>query len=204
MIINIRGTNGSGKTTLARAFQNGSAQDVRLVQYSAPTKRNPDQMKWVTGTLSHFPFSGRVICVGSYTQAQGGLDTVGNFDLQQAAVFRAAHEAEHVICEGILASTVAGSWLDFFKKLELGGERVLVAYMDTPVELCLQRIRERQERAGKVRDIKVEQVREKVDSIARTRAKFEAAGISTVLLDHTRAEEQLRQIVHDATPGLGS
>lgn len=179
MIINIRGTNGSGKTTLARAFQNGSAQPVNLVQYAAPTKRNPNQMKWVTGVLSHLPALGRVICVGSYSQAQGGLDTVGNFDLQQAAVFRAIHEADHVICEGILASTVAGSWLKFFGDLDRGGEGVAVGYMDTPVEVCLERIRERQARAGKVRDIKEDQVRDKVRSIAATRAKFDAAGIRT-------------------------
>lgn len=203
MIINIRGTNGSGKTTLARSFQLGSAQPVKLVHYASPTKRDPDRMCWVTGTMSHHGLLGRVICVGSYDQAQGGLDTVGSFDLQQAAVFRATHEAEHVVCEGILASTVAGSWLEFFKKLELGGEQVLVAYLDTPVELCLQRIRERQERAGKVRDIKEDQVRDKVRAIDATRRRFEAEGISTVVLDHTRAEEQLRQIIHAGHQGFG-
>lgn len=195
MIINIRGTNGSGKTTLARAFQNGSAQEVKLVHYKAPTKADPERMKWVTGTLSHVEGLGRVICVGSYKQAQGGMDTVGTFDLQQAAVFRAMHEAEHVICEGVLASTVAGSWLTFFRDLNNGGEPVAVCYMDTPVEVCLARIRERQERAGKVREIKEDLVHDKVKSIAATRSKFKALDIPTYTVPHMDGPDFLRRLM---------
>ncbi len=200
MIINIRGTNGSGKTTLARAFQNGSAQEVKLVQYDAPTKRDPSRKKWVTGTLSHHGLLGRIICVGSYAQAQGGLDTVGSFELQQAAVQAACLEAEHVICEGILASTVAGSWLKFFDMMQRGPVdppvTVAVCYMDTPIDLCLARIRERQERAGKVREIKEDQVRDKVRSIQATKAKFDAAGIQTYTVPHLDAEAFLRRVIH--------
>lgn len=195
MIINIRGTNGSGKTTLARAFQNGSAQEVKLVQYDAPTKADPKRQKWVTGTLSHVEGLGRVICVGSYAQAQGGLDTVGTFGLQQAAVMRAFGEAEHVICEGVLASTVAGSWLSFFRGFHDTLAPVAICYMDTPVELCLERIRERQERAGKVREIKQELVHDKVKSIAATRSKFKALDIPTYTVPHLDGPGFLRRLM---------
>lgn len=194
MIINIRGTNGSGKTTLARAFQAENAQTVNLTQFHAPTKCDPERMKWVTGELSTIAGVGTVICVGSYSQVQGGLDTVSSFDAQQAAVQAAAGMADHVICEGILASTVAGSWLKFFKRLD-PDHRVGIIYLQTPVETCLARIRERQERAGRVREIKEDQVRDKVRSIQATRIKFAQAGIGTYSLDPGQEVEQLREIM---------
>lgn len=204
MIINIRGTNGSGKTTLARAFQTPLAQTVNLVEYASPTKRNPDRKKWVTGELSEFADLGKVICVGSYSQVQGGLDTVGSFEAQQAAVQAAAYMkgVDHVICEGILASTVAGSWLTFFKEmngrwkgLSEGQCRVGVVYLQTPVETCLERITQRQERAGKVRPIKVDQVKDKVRAIQATRIKFQSAGVQTYSLDVGEEVHQLTEIM---------
>lgn len=181
MIINIRGTNGSGKTTLARAFQEPGARVVNLAQYSKPTKREPDRMLWSTGVLFEVAGLGRVICVGPYHTPTGGMDALPSFEVNQDAINAAARMADHVICEGVLASTVAGSWLKFFQGREqLMGHHVLVGYLDTPVETCLERIRERQARAGRVREIKEEQVRDKVRAINATRAKFEAAGIATI------------------------
>lgn len=198
MIINIRGTNGSGKTTLARKFQDDpSAHIVNLVDYPAPTKKNPEAIKFVTGVVTDLPGLGTVCCVGSYTQAQGGLDTVPNFELQRRAIAHAAAVYDHVICEGILASTVAGSFVEFFSKMQAGGKPVAVCYLDTPVDICLARIKMRQELAGKVRDIKTDQVRDKVKSIAATRAKFDAAGIPTYSLfsRNDEAEAQLHIIM---------
>lgn len=193
MLINIRGTNGSGKTTLARSFQEGGSI-VHLTSYQKQLKHG-FKNKEVTGVVNTIPVIGRVICVGSYAQAQGGLDTIPSFDLQMEAVRMALGKAEHVICEGILASTVAGSWLKFFRELADRGTHTLVGYLDTPVEVCLERIRGRQERAGKVRDIKEELVRDKVKAIEATRDKFTRAGIDTVTLHHGEAEVQLHRIL---------
>jgi thymidylate kinase len=66
-----------------------------------------------------------------------------------------------------------------------------VAYLDTPLELCLERIRGRQEAAGKVREIKIDLVKDKIKAINATRAKMQAAGIATVLLRHDRAQEDI-------------
>jgi thymidylate kinase len=198
VIINIRGTNGSGKTTLARALISPDPKPVDLVWYDDPTKRDPARRSSVEG----WGHPGGFLAVGSYRQGCGGMDTVPSFDLQQRAVLRAATDfpfqlmpPKHVICEGVLASTVAGSWLEFFQRMEnvdgLKRPACLVAYLDTPLELCLERIRGRQEAAGKVREIKVDLVRDKIKAINATRAKMEAAGIATVLLRHDRAQEDL-------------
>lgn len=197
MIINIRGTNGSGKTTLARELIGAPANPVDLLWYDDPTKKFPARRSSVEG----WGHPGGFLAVGSYRQGCGGLDTVPTFALQQAGVDAACdpegklskNMPRHVVCEGVLASTVAGSWLDFFVSMRQrhGGVGTLVAYLDTPIELCLERIRARQEAAGRVRDIKVELVRDKIASIAATRAKMEAAGVATVTLRHEHARQDL-------------
>ncbi len=178
MIINIRGTNGSGKTTLARRFISEHAAVTPMVAYPNPTKREPDRQSWATGTFSVLPGVGRVICVGPYNTPTGGMDALPSFDVCQRSVEAAARLADHVICEGVLASTVFGSWYDFFSGFNKG--EVVVAYLDTPIEVCLARIRERQAAAGRVREIKEDQVRDKVRAIAATRPRFDAAGIRTI------------------------
>ena len=191
MIINIRGTNGSGKTTLARALITPKAQPVDLVWYDNPTKRDPGRRSSVEG----WGTSGGYLAVGKYSTGCGGMDTIKTFDLQQQAVMAATRlpgSPRHVICEGVLASTVAGSWLEFFKQQEAQGNRVLVAYLDTPLELCLERIRERQRATDRgEREIKEDLVADKIKSIKATRSKMEFAGIPTVLLRHDQAVEDL-------------
>jgi len=203
MIINIRGTNGSGKTTLARQLIEPDPQPIDLVQYTSPTKREPERQRFVEGWGSAGPGSWRAI--GSYKQGCGGMDTIPSFELQQQAVLTAARwekngrpitgdRPENIICEGVLASTVAGSWLEFFRHFPAGGHMVLIAYLDTPLELCLERITARQIAAkGEAREIKVDQVRDKVRAIEATRAKFDAAGIRTVTLRHDQAHADLME-----------
>ena len=79
----------------------------------------------------------------------------------------------------------------------MGGHGVLIAYLDTPVELCLERITARQIAArGEAREIKADQVAAKVKAIAATRARFDAAGIRTVLLRHDHAKADLMEALN--------
>lgn len=212
MIINIRGTNGSGKTTLARQLIGKHAEPIDLVQYTSPTKREPERQRFVEGWGDAGANS--FLAIGSYKQGCGGMDTIPSFALQQEAVSAALYWEkggkllpgscpEHIVCEGVLASTVAGSWLDFFVKVQSTWKgvdsdryRVLVAYLDTPLELCLERITARQIAAkGEAREIKVDQVRDKIKAITATRARFDAAGIRTVTLRHEHAEADLMEAI---------
>lgn len=201
MIINIRGTNGSGKTTLVRQLLGADPLPVDLVSYPAPTKKDPKRFRWVEGYGSR---DHDFLAVGSYRQGCGGMDTIPSFDLQQQAVAQAASftpvRIKNVLCEGVLASTVAGSWLTFFEAMQKRDYPVLVAYLDTPVELCLERITARQIAAkGTAREIKVDQVRDKVRAITATRDKFDAAGIRTVTLRHDSAQADLLSALSPAS-----
>ena len=201
MIINIRGTNGSGKTTLVRQLIGEKPNPVDLLWYPSPTKRDPDRRKAVEGYGNDW--DPRFLAIGSYRQGCGGLDTVPSFELQQGAIRNAYKKRylgdigfDHILCEGVLASTVAGSWLYFFQQQMLEGHAVCVVYLDTPLEVCLERIKARQIAAkGETREIKVDQVAAKIKAINNTRQRFIDAGITTWTLNYLNAAEQLRGIL---------
>lgn len=213
MIINIRGTNGSGKTHLARQLIGPNPFPIDLVEYPSPTKKEPNRVKFVEG----WGVPNNFLAIGSYKQGCGGMDTIPSFDLQQQAVKTAVlwnkngrpiggDAPANIVCEGVLASTVAGSWLEFFSKLQSTWKgvvperfQVLIAYLDTPLELCLERITARQIAAkGEAREIKVDLVADKIKAINATRAKFDAAGIRTVSLRHDNAHDDLMEAIHGA------
>ena len=102
-----------------------------------------------------------------------------------------------VICEGVLASTVYGSWADCFLALKAQGHRILVAYLDTPLDVCLDRIRQRQiAKTGEERAVKVDQIAAKVKAIKATQARFDAAGIKTITLDWRNAQVELFRAIN--------
>ena len=222
-IYNIRGTNGSGKSTLARSFIRGDAAAepnryvegspivVDLCWYDAPTKKDPARRLAVEGYCSPELRPGLdVLVVGSYRTACGGLDAVPNFETTFRALDGAVnihrrypHSAEHqaIIAEGVLASTVWGSWGEYAQPSlddESCDVRFAFCYLDTPLEVCLERIRGRQEAAGKVRDIKTELVADKIKAIKATRERALQAGHAVYDLPYETAAPALVAIMTDA------
>ena len=213
-VYNIRGTNGSGKTTLARPYSKppeggelAMSGPLDLHWYSSPTRRDPERRKSVEGfgistkTLS-------TILVGSYKTACGGLDAVPDFARSFAAINTAVKllgqsatpgSERAVIAEGILASTVWGSWGDYAEEVRyLKKAQVAFCYLDTPLEVCLERIAKRQEAAGKVREIKKELVEAKVRAIRATREKALQAGELVYDLPWETAADAFRDIMTNA------
>jgi hypothetical protein len=179
VVINIRGTNGSGKTTLARSLllpkhHEGQRPDIELVRYPKPSNRDPDRQGVVPGYVNR---AREAILVGPYHTACGGLDGVANFARQQSAIATALRlGASYVVAEGVLASTVFGSWAEFAKQLDGMGHTFAFAYLQTPLDECLRRIERRQVAAGNLRAIKTDLVADKIKAIKATRIKAVQAG----------------------------
>lgn len=196
-IYNIRGPNGSGKSTLARSLINGdpaappnrpeveSPTMVDLHWYHSPTKRDPKRRKPVEGYVCRYPGL-EAIVVGSYRTACGGLDTTPNFATAFSSIEAAvnilhdlsppsSHRA--VVCEGVISSTVWGSWGEFADNYkDTNHAQFAFVYLLPPLEVCLERIRERQRAAGGERPIKEDLVADKLKAVAATREKALAAG----------------------------
>lgn len=178
-IYNIRGTNGSGKTTLVKAFLPPNLMGgpdggpVDLLWYK--TKSGKDKAVEGYGNSNN-----RCLIVGPYRTATGGMDNIPSFELAQEAIRTAVHkywdDVDHVLCEGILSSTVYGSWGKFAKEREEEGITFAFVYLQTPLEECLKRIKQRQIASDKVRDINEQLVADKVKAIASTRKTALANG----------------------------
>lgn len=177
MILNLRGTSGSGKSTVAFDLIQGAAE-ISLAPYK--TKRGAD--RWVTGYRV-----GDLIVVGAYRTACGGCDSIHTQDLICESVRMATAQARHVFFEGLLISGLFSRYLILSR--DLGG--MTWAYLDTPLQKCLDRIYVRN--GGK--PIKEENTRGKYKATIATREKAQAAGEHTVIVDHMRAVEQVRELL---------
>lgn len=175
-LVNLRGTNGSGKSTLARRFFGEHDGEVELVNETFPREKKQEGGTVVT---EHVPVrvvgrinpDNRTCIVGSYTTGAGGLDKVKFFAAQFLAIERALAlpDVQIVVAEGVLSSTVFGSWAEHAKKLISEGHRVIWAFMTTPIDTCLARIQSRN--GGK--PIKEDQVRDKWVQIDKVRQRAE-------------------------------
>lgn len=179
-IVNLRGTNGSGKSTVARALL--GPEHLRQPAILAPYRTPKGAQRYVQGTLNP---ELDLIVVGPYRTDCGGCDAIKTQDLVKESVRIAATLARNVLFEGIIISTLYSGWATFAESTPFTW-----AYLDTPVELCLARIQERN--GGK--PIKENLVRDKHAAIERTRLKAVSAGHPTALIDHRRAAEQVREL----------
>lgn len=162
MIVNIRGTNGSGKSTLVLGLM------TKYGRTAVIDTRNNKEIGY------HIPELG-AHAVGKYTTACGGCDTIKTQDETKERVKKWS-AIGHVVFEGILVSTIFGPWLDFSR--QNGG--MMWAFLDTPLDLCLERIQIRN--GGK--PVKTDQVKSKWEGMFRIADKAKAAGEQVVWVDH--------------------
>ncbi len=181
--INVRGCNGSGKTTLLRCL----ARDplCRVVNVTVPDYK-PIPVTYTPDGIA---------LIGDYTPAARvaivGLDRIKT----QAAAKAVAElvgrdpDVKAVLFEGVVVSTIYGPWVDWSKAN--GG--MIWAFLDTPLEVCLKRIQERN--GGK--PIKEEQVAAKHRAIARVREKALADGEQVRDINWKTALEDLKVILEE-------
>lgn len=213
-IYNIRGPNGSGKSTLARSLISGdptaepnrpgvegSPTMVDLTWFDSPTKKDPARRRSVEGYVTKADDL-EAIVVGSYRTACGGLDATPNFATGFEAINGAvsllnqhgSHTCRAVIAEGVISSTVWGSWGEYANDvMERDAAVFAFCYLIPPLEVCLERIRERQRAAGGEKPIKEALVADKIKAVSATRLKALEAGH---LVYDLPAERSAREVFH--------
>ena len=182
-IINIRGTSGSGKTFL-----------VREVMRRAEVQSNCTPLL-LTG---FHPVSGRDILLG-YDYPRSKISVIGNYgpdcggcdkfswkgaaDWVQMQVVGAAGSGQRVIFEGLMVS----SWsLPRFQALEKVAP-VKVIVLSTPLEECLEAIRQRRLSKGNTAELNPESTTGKYKSILSMGYKHRAAGLDVEFLSRGEA-----------------
>ena len=187
--INVRGCNGSGKTTLLRSLARDPLCPVTNVIV-------PDH-KPIPVTYA----PGGIAIIGDYTPAAAGATTAGLDRIKTQAAAKAVAElvgrdsdVKAVLFEGVVVSTIYGPWQEWSKAN--GG--MIWAFLDTPLEVCLKRIQERN--GGK--PIKEDQVADKHRTIARVREKALADGEQVRDLHWQTAWKDLKAVIDEQTGGV--
>lgn len=168
-ILNIRGTNGSGKSTIPMSMMD----DPEMFVITKPYQGKPTKIATV------FPSYGW-IALGTYFNKTGGLDRFKNNEITQKAFWYVLkkYPEYNLLMEGIISSTIFSTYFELFKAAEekYTDRKVVVLYLNPDVEICLERIQQRN--GGK--PIKEDLVRNKANMILRACKKFKEAGIEVI------------------------
>ena len=182
-IVNIRGTSGSGKTYLVREVMRAALSvsgPSRTIDVAHPDKHN----KFL---LTGYEFPGANLSViGNYLADCGGCDKFswkGAADWVMSAVMAEAINGRNVLFEGLMVS----SWsLPRFQALEKVAP-VKVIVLSTPLEECLEAIRQRRLSKGNTAELNPESTTGKYKSILSMGYKHRAAGLDVEFLSRGEA-----------------
>lgn len=158
MIVNLRGTHGSGKSTVVRRI---------LDRYEAQPE-GQDKKGKPMGYVISLSNGSKLHVVGSYKNDCGGCDGIQPYsEIWPRVVAYAARG--HVLFEGALVSSSYGN---IGRDSEVYGECFVFAFMDTPLEVCLERIRQRRLARGNDKPVDRRNTENKYNSILRSIPKI--------------------------------
>ena len=166
VIIKIHGCSGAGKTTLVRQFL------IDPIKHMCREDRKVEANQVVIPGVSIPTY-----ILGSYDNNCGGMDTVSSTKraMELVAWF---HSMGHILHEGLLQSTYYGAMGTDSRKY---GPNYIYAFLDTPIELCLERVIRRREEQGSTNKFNQQLTRDKHRTILRLRNRLEAEGIHKVV-----------------------
>lgn len=184
-VINIRATGGAGKSYLIHSF---------MEKFGAKPIRHSSQESLLGGGGEIRAYKvqyGRtpVYIIGSYDKGKGrigGADTIRTQDIVCNRI-RRFHKRGHVIFEGFIISGLYSR----YKALsdEVGG--MIWAYLDTPLELCIERISKR----NKGKAFQTDNTEAKHRATQATKRKALADGETIVNIRHTQPLQDLCKLL---------
>jgi hypothetical protein len=162
LILNLRGTSGSGKTTVVRGlmgkfpiinelhgnvrerFKNKTGEGERTVSRVIGYECMPDRRQFDPGD-DKFADRPNLRVVGAYKNTCGGCDGIQLQDEICRLVHEAASSGADVVFEGLLISHLFSRYRDLDRELASRGQHTIWAFFDTPLEVCLDRVRARRD-----------------------------------------------------------
>jgi len=186
VILRVAGTFGSGKTTAVRQFLDG---------YPCQELRSGGKIAGYQVDLSSRGISTPLYVVGKYDNVCGGTDAIKT-QAEIAERVLKAHTLGHVLYEGALvsASGFAGA---VTAAVEPTGCAVY-AYLDTPQELCIERVKGRRAAAGNEKEFDPKNLIQKFGSVVSTyRAMRNTPGCDVRLINHQDPHNQLLSIIQE-------
>jgi hypothetical protein len=180
MIVTIRGTNGSGKSTIVKRFLELPHSEI----YGALGPKRPEAY-----FVRNLPGKQLLYVIGPYQSKTGGCDALPLSAEELVALLEKYRLrckgglAHHMLFEGVVISTyygAVGEWLARNK-----GD-VIVGFLDTPIQTCLQALGERGANRG------TKNVESKIKAISSVKKHMTDAGIRTETLSRDSAFETVK------------
>lgn len=186
MIINIRGTHGSGKSTVVKTI---------LDRYESDVESSNDKGKPNNYIVSIPWLKRKLYVIGSYVTACGGCDGIQPYTEIWPRIEKFA-ELGHVMLEGALVSSSYGN---IGRASEIYGDDFVFAFMDTPIEVCIERIRQRRLSKGNDKPLNPANTIKKFEAVERSiRIITKDKCRNVVMIDHRRAVSQVLGILKNA------
>lgn len=187
VIVSIRGTSGSGKSHIPfTLFYKCSREEII---------GGDGKVKGYVVDASSLGVRFPIYVLGKYTTQCGGCDQIPT---QQEAADRAVHynQIGHVLMEGLLASA-AGPKGAVTATIQETGNAVF-AILDTPLEVCLERVQARRTARGDERPFNPKNTKDKWTQTMSTAKSLHALGYDVRAIDHTKAYEDVMNIFREA------
>jgi adenylate kinase family enzyme len=194
LILSLRGTSGSGKTTVARKF---------ITDYTHKVLPEPNRPKKPWGYVIDLTKEGiqqPLIIIGSYENTCGGTDGI-NTQEEIAERALASHSRGHVLLEGLLLSKVGPNAIT--TKMLAPTNAYAAAYLDTPLQTCLDRVTQRRLDRGDERPFNP------ANTISAYKATFaacknlhEQTNVKVITIDYKNAFQETLDVFRKAENGL--
>jgi uridine kinase len=152
-IIKIHGCSGAGKTTAVRQYMNSCVPTRKII-----VNDKPEAYQY-----------GSTYILGSYENTCGGMDTVESASQVMALLDKYSPQGD-VIFEGLLQSTYYGAMGTHSRKW---GDDYIYTFLDTPIDLCLERVVARRAASGRNNKFNPQLTRDKHATIETLRRKLE-------------------------------
>jgi thymidylate kinase len=175
-ILKLHGCSGAGKTTAIRNLMVAADSVSEIVPHDAKGGR-PEAY-----VLQHRDWLTPIAILGSYKNNCGGMDSYPSDAGSIIKLIEAYRKnGVHVIFEGLLLSTYYGT---VGKHLEQYGDNFVMAFLDTPVEICIARILQRREANGSKNKFDPLMTVDKHTTIEKLKEKSIAAGRRVAVINH--------------------
>lgn len=181
MIVTLRGASGAGKSTVVYS----------LMKAYPPVILNGDDGK-IEAYRLHIPqLKKPLVILGRYTSPAGGCDTIN----KQAEICRRMikyhEEGYHVLAEGLLMSGGYGQVGAVSEQIP----EYTFATLDTPLEVCLERVKQRRAAKGNFEPLNPTNTKSKFDSTRNVMKRMQADPTKkAVWIDHTDAVNQVLEL----------
>jgi thymidylate kinase len=192
LAINIRGTGGSGKSTLVKRI-------MELFSILDPQMTEGRKRRMGTRLFTNIEKPAALYVPGHYDTACGGCDTIKTPDMVYDLVKDSLGKGTPVLYEGIMIMDDVTRAVALDKSLKdatgEGSGQLYVIWLNTPIEVCLDAIRNRRAARGNERPFSEKNTRQRYDRCLGGLRRLESQGVRVERLDREAAFLRVRELL---------